>query len=137
MKLIVAGGRDWRDVEASRLALYDIYVTLEGAIEEVVVGGARGADAIGEAWARERKIPVKVFAADWDKHGRAAGPIRNREMAEYVGPGGYLVLFPGGDGTASMAREARRAGIPESHVFDRRGLPLPPPLPKPIERRGL
>lgn len=119
MKLIVAGGRDWADRDRTRCVLDDIREVLEYDIEEVVSGGARGADALGEEWARDRKIPVKVFSPDWDKHGRAAGPIRNREMAAYAAEGGDggCVLFPGGDGTASMLGEARRAGL---LIFDRR-----------------
>ena len=50
----------------------------------------------------------KRFPADWDKHGRAAGPIRNAQMARYADA---VALFPGGRGTASMRRVAEKAGI--------------------------
>lgn len=53
-------------------------------VKEVVSGGAQGVDASGEAIAELHGIPVKVFRADWKKHGKAAGPIRNAEMASYA-----------------------------------------------------
>jgi hypothetical protein len=46
----------------------------------VISGAARGADTHGEAWAEARGIPVERYPADWEKHGRAAGPKRNVEM---------------------------------------------------------
>jgi hypothetical protein len=77
----------------------------------------RGADVFGEWWAVKRQLAVRAFPADWRGHrGRGAGPIRNRQMALYTaaaGPAGcgVAVLFPGGKGTASMADEAKRAGL--------------------------
>ncbi len=104
MILIIAGGRDYE------LTVYD-YARLEKLrplVTEVVSGGAPGTDAGGEFWAKQNGIPVKRFLADWKKHGKAAGPIRNREMAEYAHA---AALFPGGKGTKSMRAEAVRAGI--------------------------
>jgi hypothetical protein len=51
---------------------------------EVVCGEARGADRVGKAWAIEHGIPVKSFPADWDKHGKRAGILRNEEMGRYA-----------------------------------------------------
>ena len=103
MKLIIAGGRDYRLTEADHAKLNAI----EG-VSEVVSGGASGADAGGEVWARARGLPVKRFPADWNTHGRAAGPIRNQQMAAYADA---VTLFPGGRGTDSMHREAVKAGL--------------------------
>jgi hypothetical protein len=57
---------------------------------EVVSGCARGADQLGERWADERGYPVKRFPADWHKHGKRAGYLRNEEMAGYAT---HLVAF--------------------------------------------
>ena len=86
----------------------------------VLHGGARGADAaIGRA-AQQLGWSSLVMPAQWQLHGRAAGPIRNRELleqavarAEAHSSPGYqasvlVVAFPGGPGTASLVREARR-----------------------------
>ncbi len=45
---------------------------------------AKGADELGRAWALSLGIPLKKFYADWDKYGKRAGPIRNKQMAEYA-----------------------------------------------------
>jgi hypothetical protein len=83
-------------------------------------GGARGADAaIGRA-AQQLGWSALVMQAQWERHGRAAGPIRNRELLDQAvaravarsSPGCLtsvlVVAFPGGAGTASLVREARR-----------------------------
>lgn len=49
---------------------------------EILCGMARGADACGMAWAVHYGVKVRKFPALWKEHGRAAGPIRNEEMAE-------------------------------------------------------
>lgn len=109
MAVIVAGGRDYQ------FTADDIAKLERIPVREVVSGGATGADRCGEQWAESRGIPVKQFPADWKTHGRAAGPIRNRQMAEYADA---VALFPGGRGTASMAKEAEKAGIA---IYDFRG----------------
>ena len=83
-------------------------------------GGARGADAaIGRA-AQQLGWSALVMPAQWQLHGRAAGPIRNRELLQqaiakavaHTSPGSLasvlVVAFPGGAGTASLAKQARR-----------------------------
>ena len=106
MKTIIAGSRDITD-----------YYTIEEGIQscnicitEVVSGGARGIDSLGEQWARLRDIPVKRFPADWNKHGKAAGPIRNKQMVEYADA---LIAFHKNDsrGTADMIKRARERGL--------------------------
>ncbi len=78
MRVIIAGGRE----------IYDYQLVLD-AIKEanldiitVVSGGAKGVDTLGEQYASEMNLALNVYAADWQKNGRAAGPIRNRKMAE-------------------------------------------------------
>jgi hypothetical protein len=68
----------------------------------------QGADRYGEVWALNKGIPVTYMRADWKTHGKAAGPIRNRQMAEYSDA---VVLFPGGAGTLSMKAQAEKAGL--------------------------
>lgn len=109
MKLIIAGGRDYR-------LMPDDWEYLDSLddVTEVVTGGASGADLGGKLWAISRGIPFKLFFPEWEKHGKAAGPIRNREMASYADA---VVLFPGGKGTDDMLRAARAQGI---RIYDRR-----------------
>lgn len=108
MKLIIAGGRNYR-LNAHDQAKLDCLLS---EVTEVVSGGATGAGAAGEEWAGRHGLPVRRFPADWARHGKKAGPIRNRIMAEYAGA---VVPFPGGRGTENMHNEAVRCGL---RVFD-------------------
>lgn len=101
MKLIIAGGRNYQFTGADYAALDALHL-LRG-VSEVVSGCASGADKCGEEWAKRNNIPVKPFPANWKAFGRSAGPIRNRQMAEYADA---LALFPGGKGTANMREMA-------------------------------
>lgn len=116
MKLIIAGGRDFT-LGPAHLARLDVLLDRDGVTEVVSGACPTGADAGGEEWARVMDIPVRRFPADWTKHGRAAGPIRNAEMAAYADA---VALFPGGRGTASMRAEAVKHGL---RIFDFTALP--------------
>ena len=78
MRVIIAGGRDFTDYQL----LLDAIQEAQFNIETVVSGGAKGADYLGEFYASEMNLKLNVYNADWERHGRAAGPIRNRKMAE-------------------------------------------------------
>lgn len=99
MKVIIAGSRDL-SIPSSEI---NRILGIAGFRPDVIVsGGARGIDRCGESYAEDNQIPIKRFLADWDKHGKAAGPIRNAEMAEYADA---LVAFPGiGKGTWGMIK---------------------------------
>lgn len=111
MKTIIAGSREITDYSVVCAAIQASGFT----ITEVVSGRARGVDLLGERWAAEHKIPIRVFPADWRKHGKAAGPIRNGEMARYVsnGDGGQAIIVWDGvsRGSADMARQAKENGL--------------------------
>lgn len=107
MKTVIAGTRTFGDVALFNAALDD----LGWEVTEVVSGGCEGPDLMGEFWAHQRKVPVRRFEADWRKHGRAAGPIRNGEMADYAD---VAVIFWDGKsrGSADMARKMQAKGKP-------------------------
>lgn len=101
MKLIVAGGRYYEldEVDCYILGkLHELY-----HITEIVSGGCAGADNGGETWAGYQQVPVKQFIPDWVGSGKSAGPLRNKEMAEYADA---LICFPGGKGTDDMFLKA-------------------------------
>ncbi len=77
---------------------------------EVVCGGAPGVDTIGASIAATYKIPVTMMIAAWDLYGNAAGPIRNRRMAEYAE--GLILIWDGKSaGSRNMLAEAKARGL--------------------------
>ena len=82
MKVIIAGTRNFSNYEMLKHDL-DLYRSTT-SVTEIVSGGCRGADLLGEKYAKENNIPIKRFPANWEVYGKKAGPIRNEEMAEYV-----------------------------------------------------
>ncbi|MDR3174961.1 MAG: DUF2493 domain-containing protein [Desulfovibrio sp.] len=81
-----------------------------GRITEVVSGGARGVDSLARLYARERALPFTLFAADWEKYGKRAGPMRNMKMADYADFG--IAVWDGSSlGTAHMI------GLMQGRVF--------------------
>ena len=61
-------------------------------------------------WAKEIDIPCWGFPADWNSYGKAAGPIRNKQMLDEGKPD-VVIAFPGGTGTANMIMQATKAGV--------------------------
>ena len=79
MKTIVAGSRDYDNYKA----VASVLDRCPWLITEVICGEAQGPDTLGKRWAEDNQIKMKSFPADWDGLGRKAGPVRNRQMAEY------------------------------------------------------
>ena len=110
MKVIIAGPRDFSDANELELAIAD--ARKEGIeITEVVCGKARGVDTLGEEWAKRSGIPVKPFPADWNKHGKAAGHVRNGEMARYGEALIALSYVSPSRGTFNMILQAKEHGL--------------------------
>jgi hypothetical protein len=104
MRLIIAGGRDFEDYCL-------LCESMTGFDPEVILcGKARGADTLGEQWARQNNIKVEYYPALWRTHGLAAGPIRNTEMAKNAT---HLLAFHDGKskGTAHMIKVAQEHGL--------------------------
>lgn len=76
----------------------------------VISGHASGADSLGEKFAADHNLQCELFPADWEHHGKAAGPIRNAEMAD---ASDALIAFWDGQsrGTKSMIDLAKRKGL--------------------------
>lgn len=107
-RVLVCGGRNYTDRERL-FGVLDRCHAAEG-IGQVIHGGAEGADTLAAQWAESRGIPATEFPADWGRHGRAAGPIRNRVMVHNGHPT-LVIVFPGGRGTADMSRYALSRGL--------------------------
>jgi len=109
LRVLVCGGRNFND--PLTLGSWLGGIIKSHGIAVIIEGGARGADHMARQFAKWKGIPVRTFYADWDFHGRAAGPIRNRDMLTEGKPD-LVVAFEGGRGTADMVRQAKEAGIP-------------------------
>jgi hypothetical protein len=84
--LIITGSRDWNDYQGERDESIWAYLQRFAPDTIVVHGGARGADFFAGKAARELGLEVIEVPADWAKHGRAAGPIRNQLMLDRYPP---------------------------------------------------
>ena len=107
-KVIVAGSRGFSDYRMLSVKLDSL---LKNQTEiEIVSGGARGADKLGERYAKERGFACRIFPADWKNLGNKAGFVRNEEMARY---GNACVVFWDGTsrGTANMIRLSQKYGL--------------------------
>jgi hypothetical protein len=122
MKVLVCGGRRYSD--ALTLGSWLGGIQRDHGITEIIQGGATGADFLACRFADFKNIPVRTFTAEWDRFGKAAGPIRNRRMLEEGNPD-LVVAFPGGTGTADMVSRARAANIKVIEVKSRSlGVPV-------------
>lgn len=110
MKLIIAGSRDlyWGVFSITEVLAQ---AEIDDKITEVVSGCATGMDSCGEAWARTRGFPITSYPADWKTHDKAAGPIRNAQMADYA-DAALVIMRPGSRGSKNMIEEMLKRGKP-------------------------
>lgn len=119
MKVIIAGLRGFNDYDLFKSELEKIIHNNAIEISEIVSGGASGVDIMAEKYANEKGIVLKVFNANWKKYGRSVGPVRNKEMAEYVGENGALIAFWDykSKGTGSMIKLAEKNNV-KTYICD-------------------
>ena len=115
MRVLVTGGRGHQAYE-DRMWLYAGLSLLHShqPITEIIEGGATGFDHHAKNWALWRRgcgdnLKLTSMPADWEKHGRSAGHIRNAEMAK-LRPD-VVLACPGGVGTQNMIDTARKHGL--------------------------
>lgn len=109
-KVIIAGCRDFTDYELLREKCD--YHLQNLRLEDIVIvsGHASGADSLGERYAQDRGFQLETYPADWQAHGRAAGPIRNAKMASVAHA---LIAFWDGKsrGTKNMIDTAKKHNL--------------------------
>ncbi len=111
-RIVVAGCRDFSDYDIAK-----VYIDL--CIKEIrkqytlvfLSGCCRGADLLGERYAKEKGYAIEYYPADWKKYGKSAGPVRNKKMAENSD---FVICFWDGKsrGTASMISFAKELKKP-------------------------
>ena len=110
-RVIIAGTRSFNDYELLRDSCNNLLSEKQRTHTVVVISGtARGADQMGERYARERGFQLRRFPADWEQYGKSAGHIRNAKMADNADA---LIAFWDGEskGTKNMIDNARRKGL--------------------------
>jgi hypothetical protein len=122
MRVLVCGSRTFTNEQAVEWMLEGIYQMENSSTDRMMVieGGARGADALAEAWAKgwgtEYAFPHLQFPADWETHGKRAGYLRNVQMLQQGKPDVVLAFvdkpLAESKGTAMMVKLAREAGVP-------------------------
>lgn len=119
INIIVTGGRNYDNYENVKqiLGLFDVY--------KIYMGDAAGADMNAVKWASIENVRHKIFVADWKKHNKAAGPLRNALMLDTalkenggISDGLILIAFPGGRGTANCVAQALKRAITVLEVKD-------------------
>jgi len=103
--LAVVGGRYFTDYNtvAKELAKYQF--------ASLVSGGATGVDTIAYKYAKIHSIPIRVFYPDWQKYGKSAGPLRNKQIIQNAN---HVLAFWDGlsRGTRSSIQLARTHNVP-------------------------
>lgn len=122
MKLIIAGSRTLNP--ASELIGALLYWQFDLSPKEIVSGGARGVDAAGEYFAlyyNTDGLPITKFYADWETYGKAAGHIRNKQMAEYADA--LLLIWDGeSKGSANMKTNMQKLNKPVYEIIIKKPL---------------
>lgn len=110
MRVLICGDRNWTDEETIKAYIRTLTI---GSI--IINGRCRGADSIARFAAKEYGYDVEDYPAEWEKHGRIAGPIRNAQML-IDGKPDLVVVFhdnlEDSKGTKDMIRQAKAAGVP-------------------------
>lgn len=124
MKILICGGRDFDDWGLFTRTMIDVLNQRTSATNKPIFisGGARGADQFIRDMAKAWGLPCEVYMADWNKHGKKAGSIRNQQMLDEGKPD-LVIAFPTPKsiGTWDMVRRAQKANI-EIIIVEANGL---------------
>tara|TARA_R100001163_G_scaffold64680_1_gene59504 strand:- start:3973 stop:4362 length:390 start_codon:yes stop_codon:yes gene_type:complete len=121
IRLAIVGSRNyknWNEFKVKVEETLKIWDIIPDQIETIVSGGASGADTLAQLWASKNKIPMTIYPPDWNKHRRAAGPIRNTLI---IKDATHVIAFPSksGFGTQDSISKAKSQGKPlKIHKID-------------------
>lgn len=114
MRCVIAGSR-YKEKRMDGAVIKHVLDKLHHKHEITVVLSGRcpnSPDMDGEDWANANQIPIEPYAADWDKHGKGAGHIRNSEMAKNAD---MLVAF--WDGVSKGTLNMIAAALKKPHAW--------------------
>lgn len=109
MKIIIAGSRTIINmnllIKAIKLSSFEITSS-----DEIISGGARGVDSLGEKYAKQHNIKLTIFKPNWDKYGIKGGVIRNTQMSRYADCA--IVVHCGSKGSIDMINKMKKLNKP-------------------------
>ena len=111
-RVVIAGCRNYNNYTQARQYIDLCLSNIRKEHDIIIVsGGASGADAMGERYAKENGFKVEKYPADWEKYGKSAGPKRNKQMANVSD---YVICFwdEKSKGTKSMIKYAKEYNKP-------------------------
>jgi hypothetical protein len=119
MRVLICGSRDWDDQVAIWAVLWGLETLHDDQQLTVIEGGAKGADRHAWIWCKTVAAETTAheqYPADWERHGKAAGPIRNQQMLDNGKPDVVWAFvskpLEESRGTYDMVKRAKAAGIP-------------------------
>ena len=90
-RVVVAGCRDYNNYDEAKQHIDFCISDIRKKYTIIFVsGGCRGADMLGEQYAKQNGYKIERYPAEWDKYGKSAGPKRNKKMAEAAD---YIICF--------------------------------------------
>lgn len=110
MRVLCCGDRNWDD-----LTCIESVLAFLGPNDTVINGMANGADHLSAFAAIHLGCTLEDYPANWNKHGRAAGPIRNQQMLTEGKPDLVIAFHDDlatSKGTKDMITKAKKAGLP-------------------------
>ena len=111
-RIVIAGCRDYNNYDEAKKFIDESICDIRNEYKLIFIsGGCRGADTLGERYAKENGFEIERYSADWKKYGRAAGPKRNKQMAQIAD---LVICFWDGQsrGTKSMISYAKEFNKP-------------------------
>ena len=100
--VLVCGGRNYKN----QTKVHEVLDSIDPYPFLIIQGGARGADSFAKDWAEMNYVQSLTVPANWPKHGKSAGILRNFEMMLWKP--NIVIAFPGGKGTAHMVSLAKK-----------------------------
>ena len=114
IRCIIAGSRNFTYYQMLEKNVMRVFEREHISNPQIISGHARGTDMLGELFAHEHYLDLKIFPAQWEKYGKSAGSIRNNDMATYASEeNGMLIAFWDGKskGTHNMIDTAKKHGL--------------------------
>lgn len=117
-RILITGSRNWVDEHIMEAAIVEAIRGKDVKGVTLIHGNAKGADTMSGKIARFYDLNIEVYPADWETHGKAAGPIRNSQMVKLGAD--VCLAFPLGEsrGTRHCMKIAEKAGIPVRNFGD-------------------